>query len=222
MKVMRHGKLFFDVTIDGKEVKQDEQSIYRFYSMTKVVASVAVLIAVERGRMALDDPVEKYIPEFRGCQVYAGGSVAAGDLRTEPASTMPTVRQCLTHTAGLGYGGLFAAFGLVDEVDKAYKQAGCGVDMLAGGMCKFESLEKLAATLAGCPLRHQPGTKFDYAMGHIIAGRCTEVALGATLTEIMQHEIFDPLEMNGAGWGVHESDPRVLPMYRYGETLLLA
>ena len=68
---------------------------------------------------------------------------------------------------------------------------------------------------AAQPLRHQPGTQFDYAMGHILAGRCIEVAMGSTLTEIMQDEIFGPLGMDAAGWGVYEADARVLPMYRY-------
>ena len=78
-------------------------------------------------------------------------------------------------------------------------------------------MEELAKAMVKCPLRHQPGTQYDYGMGHIIAGRCCEVAFGKSLTEIFQTEVFDPLEMTTAGWGVHESNPNVLPMYRYNQ-----
>lgn len=240
LKVMRHGLLVHDVTVNSGLGTQTEDSIYRYYSMTKIVTSVATLLAVERGLMRLDDPVEKYIPEAANAHVVVQGTAAAGTLQTEPAESMFTVRQCLTHTAGLGYGGLSTAgFGMMnDEVDEAYLAAGCGADMLAGGMTKFSSLAELAAVLAAQPLRHHPGQKFDYAMGHvslmtasssceslagsfatgaqILAGRCTEVAMGGdrTLTEIIQQEIFDTLGMEEAGWGVHETDSRVLPIYR--------
>lgn len=224
LKVLRYGKLVHDITVNSSLGEQTEESIYRYYSMTKIVTSVAVLICVERGLLALDDPVEKYVPEMAGARVVVGGSAASGDLQTESAS-MPTVRQCLTHTAGLGYGGLRGktpqtsglGFGWDnDEVDEACIAAGCGADMLGGGMAEWGSLAELAATLAAQPLRHHPGTRYDYGMGHILAGRCIEVAMGRTLTEVMQSEIFDPLDMTDAGWGVHDADPRVLPMYRYG------
>ena len=215
LKVLRHGRLVHDVTVNSELGTQTEDSIYRYYSMTKIVASVTALLAVERGFMRLDDPIEKYIPEAANARVVVCGSAATEDPVTEPAASMATVRQCLTHTAGLGYGGLNDELEN-DAVDEAYLAAGCGADMLAGGMTKFESLAELAATLAAQPLRHHPGEKYDYAMGHILAGRCTEVAMGGdrTLTEIIQEEIFDPLEMTTAGWGVYETDPRVLPMYR--------
>ena len=169
LKVMRHGQLIHDVTVNSRLGTQTEDSIYRYYSMTKIVASVATLLAVERGLMRLDDPVEKYIPEAANARVVVQGSAAGGTMETEPAASMHTVRQCLTHTAGLGYGGLSTAgFGMMnDEVDEAYLAAGCGADMLAGGMTRFESLAELAAVLAAQPLRHHPGQKFDYAMGHV-------------------------------------------------------
>jgi CubicO group peptidase (beta-lactamase class C family) len=176
VKVMRHGRLVADVTVNSALGTQTEDSIYRYYSMTKVVASVVCMIAVERGLMRLDDPIEKYIPEFRDVGVYKSGTVEAGDVETEPPAAMPTVRMCLQHTAGFGYGGLFGAFGMVDEVCKSYIKAGCGIDMLGDEMFKrFPTLEDLARTMAKMPLRHQPGTMFDYGMGHIISGRCCEV-----------------------------------------------
>ena len=220
MKVLRHGQIVYDVTVNSELGTQTEDSIYRYYSMTKIVASVTCLLAVERGLMRLDDPVEKYIPEMKDAVVVVGGSAANGDLQTVPAASMPTIRQCLTHTAGMGYGGLSTAgFSIAnDEVDRAYLSAGCGADMLDGSMTRWESLEELAATLAAQPLRHHPGTLYDYAMGHILAGRCVEVAMGGqrTLTQIIKDEIFEPLEMHRAGWGAHQdTDSRVLPMYRY-------
>ena len=177
IKVMRHSKLVADVTVNSDLGSQTEESIYRFYSMTKIVASVVCMIAVERGLMRLDDPIEKYIPEFRGVGVYKSGTVEANDLETEPPASMPTIRQCLQHTAGFGYGGLFGAFGMIDEVCKSYIKAGCDIGMLGDDMFKrFPTLEDLAKTMATVPLRHHPGTTYDYGMGHIISGRCCEVA----------------------------------------------
>ena len=133
-KVMRHGQLVYDSTVNSALGTQTEDSIYRFYSMTKIIASAVCMIGVERGLMRLDDPIEKYIPEFATTGVYKSGTVEGGDLETEPATTMATIRQCLTHTAGFGYGGLFGAFGMSDEVCKAYIKEGCGADMLDGSM----------------------------------------------------------------------------------------
>jgi hypothetical protein len=133
-KVMRHGQLVYDSTVNSALGTQTEDSIYRFYSMTKIIASAVCMIGVERGLMRLDDPIEKYIPEFASTGVYKSGTVEGGDLETEPAATMATIRQCLTHTAGFGYGGLFGAFGLSDEVCNAYIKEGCGADMLNGSM----------------------------------------------------------------------------------------
>eukprot|EP01052_Picozoa_sp_SAG31_P022155 SAG31_NODE_1749_length_7358_cov_6.713872_5_plen_185_part_00 len=108
--------------------------------------------------------------------VYKSGTVDGGDLETEPPATMPTIRHCLTHTAGFGYGGLFAPFGMVDEVCKSYTKAGIDIGMLGDEMFKrHPTLEHMARTFATVPLRHHPGTTFDYGMGHIISGRCCEV-----------------------------------------------
>ena len=170
---------------------------------TKILATVATLLAVERGLLRLDDPVEMYIPEFADMEVYVSGTVAADDIATEPAASPPTVRQCLMHTAGLAYGGLFSGNGLVDEVDRIYSANELDVfELTQGGLMAtaFGSLEAIAARVGSLPLRHQPGTLWDYALGHQIAGRCAEVAMGRTLTSIIQTEIFDPLGMKDAAW----------------------
>ena len=73
LKVLRYGKLVHDITVNSSLGEQTEESIYRYYSMTKIVTSVAVLICVERGLLALDDPVEKYVPEMAGARVVVGG-----------------------------------------------------------------------------------------------------------------------------------------------------
>ena len=114
----------FDETVNGPLGTITEDSKYRYYSQvhsnslsslllfphspltrkqTKILATVATLLAVERGLLRLDDPVEMYIPEFADMEVYVSGTVAADDIVTEPAASPPTVRQCLMHTAGLAY-----------------------------------------------------------------------------------------------------------------------
>ncbi len=219
LKIAKAGKLVYDQTFNGPLGTITEDSLYRYYSQTKIIATVTTLLAAERGLLRLDDPVEMYIPEFENPQRYVSGTVAANDILTEDADLLPTIRQCLMHTAGLAYGGLFADNGIVDEVDKIYMANDLGVEDLIheGGLATvFGSLEKVAARIGTMPLRHHPGTLWDYANGHIVAVRCAEVAMGRVATEIIQTEIFDPLGMQTAGWGVKASDPNLLPMFEYG------
>ena len=91
----------------------------------------------------------------------------------------------------------------MDEVDRIYSANELDVfELTQGGLMAtaFGSLEAIAARVGSLPLRHQPGTLWDYALGHQIAGRCAEVAMGRTLTSIIQTEIFDPLGMKDAAW----------------------
>jgi CubicO group peptidase (beta-lactamase class C family) len=219
LKIAKAGKLVYDQTINGPLGTITEDSLYRYYSQTKIIATVTTLLAAERGLLRLDDPVEMYIPEFANPQRYVSGTIEGDDIVTEDAESLPTIRQCLMHTAGLAYGGLFAANGIVDEVDKLYVANDLGVEDLIheGGLATvFGSLEKVAARIGTMPLRHHPGHLWDYANGHIVAVRCAEVVMGRTATEIMQTEIFDPLGMANHKWGVDKSDPNLLPMFEYG------
>ena len=218
LKIAKAGKLVYDETFNGRLGTITEQSYYRYYSQTKIIATVATLLAVERGLLRLDDPCEMYIPQFANAQRYVSGTAEGGDIKTEDAASPPTIRQCLMHTAGLAYGGLFAGNGIVDEVDRIYIANNLGVQELIheGGLATmFGSLESIAARIGEMPLRHHPGHLWDYANGHIVAVRCAEVAMQRKATEFVQTEIFTPLGMTTAGWGVSKDHPDLLPMYEY-------
>jgi CubicO group peptidase (beta-lactamase class C family) len=217
LKIQKAGKLVYDETFSGPLGTVTEDTIFRYYSQTKILTTAVVMLAAERGLLRLDDPVEMYIPEFADMTVYVGGSVEDDTVETVLAATPPTVRQCVMHTAGFGYGGLSAPL-LEDEVDRIYAANNLSIMKLIAGSAgkRYGTLEKLAAKIGTVPLRHQPGTQWDYALGHIVAGRCVEVAMGRTLTEIMQTEVFDPLGMATAAWGVKANDPTLLPEFGYG------
>lgn len=154
----------------GKPVAAD--TIWRWYSMTKPVTGVALLTLYERGLFQLDDPIHRFIPEWRDMTVRdgAGGTV--------PADRPPTVRDVLTHTSGVGYG--------VDNAD---------LDLAARGWLGEQTLETLGAAIGGWPLRFQPGTKWLYSFGMDIGARLVEVLSGLPFDEYLRTELFEPLGM---------------------------
>ena len=159
----------------GDPLEPDD--IFRIYSMTKPLTSVAVMILVEEGAVALDDPVSKFIPAFADATVLADG----GD-RVAPARPM-TVEHLLTHTSGLTYG----FFG-DSPVDRIYNQSGF--------FTQAEGLEDFAQRVAGLPLLASPGDRWNYSVSTDILGRVVEVASGQSFDAFLRARILDPLEMN--------------------------
>src|SRR5262245_20597091 len=126
----------------GKAMKPD--AIVRIYSMTKPITTVAGMILVEEGKIGLDDPVSKYLPEFKGLRVLAGKEKSD---ETEAAKREPTIRDLMRHTAGLTYGSFGNA-----AVDQLYKKAGI---LSTPG----DSLQDMIVKLGKLPLAFQPGTR---------------------------------------------------------------
>jgi len=174
-------------------------AIFRIYSMTKPVTTVALLTLYEQGLVHLDDPVAEYIPVFADTPVFVG--VAPGDaLRLEPQATPMTVRQLLTHTSGLSYGRSD-----IPALAKAYE----GLDWRG-----LDSLKKAVTAFAGKPLLYQPGTQWSYSFAIDVAGYLVELISGKTLDVFMLETLFEPLGMVDTGFSVPESDwPRVAPLY---------
>jgi len=169
----------------GRPMERD--TIMRIYSMTKPITSVAILMLMEDGQLALDDPIAKYLPEMKGVQVFVRAS--GTNLITEPAQREPTVRDLLRHTAGLSYG--FFSDG---PVDQAYRRA----DLLA----LDNTLTNLIGKLGGLPLQYQPGTVWNYSIATDVLGRIVEVVSGKSLDVFLAERIFQPLDMRDTGFSV--------------------
>lgn len=165
-------------------------TLWRIYSMSKPITSVAALILWERGQLELTDPVSRYIPSFAGQRVYRGGS--AQNPGTDAALTPVTVHQLLTHTAGLTYG-----FHHAHPVDEMYRARGYEFGAPAG-----VDLATAASTFGEFPLVFQPGTEWNYSVATDVLGRVVEVASGMRLDEFLRTEILDPLGMTETGFQV--------------------
>ncbi|MBC7703564.1 MAG: beta-lactamase family protein [Rhodoferax sp.] len=168
-------------------------SIFRIYSMTKPMASVAAMILVEDGRLQLSDPVAKHLPAFKDLKAYT----ATG---TEPARPM-TVQDLLRHTSGLGYGEISdnAAFKAALTQAGLYKPG--NIDFDARDMSPAEQVSRLAAV----PLLRQPGTAWEYSLSTDVLGRVIEAASGQRLGDFMADRIFKPLGMKDTAFHVPEA-----------------
>ncbi|MBA2624429.1 MAG: beta-lactamase family protein [Acidimicrobiia bacterium] len=167
-------------------------TLFRIYSMTKPITSVAAMLLYEEGGFELKDPVHRFIPSFGDVRVYRSGS--ALNPVTEPASEPVRIWHLLTHTAGLTYG-----FHHAHPTDAMYRRAGFewgtppGVDL--AGCCD---------AWAGLPLVHQPGREWNYSVATDVLGRVVEVASGQPLDRFLAERIFEPLGMDETSFWVDE------------------
>ena len=193
--IARKGKIVhFEPTgvlnLDTGEPMQND-SLFRIYSMTKPITSVAAMLLFEQGKFQLDDPIAQYLPEFSSVKVLVDGNLVNPDHA-------PTIRELLSHTAGLTY-GIFSN----TEVDKLYREALWGdramLDLTKyrgdGMERRVKDLDELSKTIASIPLLYQPGSQWVYSISVDILGRLIEVISGQSLDQFLQQEIFDPLEM---------------------------
>ena len=165
-------------------------AIFRIYSMTKPVVSVAVMMLMEQGKLLLSDPVQRFLPE------YAGQKVAVereGRIELEDVSRPATVQDLLRHTAGLTYEFLGAA-----EVQRQYAKLRMG--------SRERSNAEFSHTLGGLPLMYQPGSVWAYSRATDVLGRLVEVVSGQTLGDYLRDSIFTPLGMLETGFSVSEAE----------------
>ena len=168
----------------------DTDAIFRIYSMTKPLVSVAILMLMEQGRLFLSDPVTRFLPEFAGQQV----SVEAGGVATlEPALRVPTVQDLLRHTAGLTYEFLGAS-----AVQRAYARERIGT--------RERSNRDFSQALAPIPLAWQPGTVWEYSRATDVLGCVIEVVTGLTLGAALQQMVLGPLGMVDTAFAVPPND----------------
>ena len=171
----------------GNPINAD--TIFRIYSMTKPITSVAAMMLFEKAKLRLDDPLEKYIPEFADVEVWVKGTI--DDYETRKPYRSIQIRDLLTHTSGLTYGFL-----MQHEVDAMYRR-----EKIAR---PDESLEEMCKRLAKLPLLFSPGTRWNYSHSTDVLGRVVEVASGQTLDAFFREKIFEPLGMEDTDFFVPE------------------
>ncbi|HLH45836.1 MAG TPA: serine hydrolase domain-containing protein [Acidimicrobiales bacterium] len=167
-------------------------TLWRLYSMTKPVTSVAAMMLWEEGAFHLLDPVARWIPSFAAPRVYLGGPAAAPVTR--PASEPLRVWHLLTHTAGLTYG-----FHHVHPVDELYRLAG-----FEWGWPPGADLAACVDAWAGLPLLFEPGSEWAYSVATDVLGRLVEVVSGVPLDQFFRERIFEPLGMRDTAFWVEE------------------
>jgi CubicO group peptidase (beta-lactamase class C family) len=160
-----------------------EDGIFRIYSMTKPITSVAFLMLLEEGKVALDDPVHRFIPGFEGLRVFAGGDLANGFV-TAPAARPMKVVDLMRHTSGLTYGFLDRT-----NLDAAYTKLGVAEFYTEGGLpAMIAQLEKL-------PLEFSPGEAWNYSVSTDVLGYLVEKISGETFADFVRRRILAPLGM---------------------------
>ncbi|HVL83805.1 MAG TPA: serine hydrolase domain-containing protein [Pseudonocardia sp.] len=196
--VARHGRVVHlshrglaDVEA-GRPVADD--TIWRVYSMTKPITSVAAMMLVEQGGLELTDPVSRYLPAFADARVYRAGS--ALNPATVPAVEPIRIWHLLTHTAGLTYG-----FHHAHAVDAMYRAEGHELGVPAG-----TDLAAACDTWAGLPLLFQPGAEWNYSVATDVLGRVVEVVSGRPLDAYLAEHVLGPLQMRDTAFSVGPDD----------------
>lgn len=185
-----------------KRLPMERDTICRVYSMSKIVTCVATLMLMEEGRLSLDDPITKYLPELKDLKVWAGGTAESPKL--EPLKRPITVKHLLTHTSGLVYD--FSAGN--PEMVKLWRDA----DLWTG-----PGLSNFVAKLARLPLAHQPGDAWTYGVNQDVQGAIIERVSGKTFGAFLEEKIFRPLGMKDTGFDVpSEKMNRLAKTYKHG------
>lgn len=170
----------------GKAMKRDD--IFRIASQSKAITSTAVMMLWEEGKFQLDDPISKYIPEFKNPKVLKSFRYSDTTYTIVPAKSEITIRHLLTHTSGLGYGAIDGN----EQMKMIYQKAGT-VDLFTTEEVTIKEIVKKLATL---PLHHNPGEKYTYSVGIDVLGYFIEVISGMPFDQFLRTRIFDPLGMN--------------------------
>lgn len=190
--VARHGKIVYHQAFgmadnqSGRPLKTDD--IFRIASQTKAITATAVMILWEEGNFRLDDPVSKYIPEFKNPQVLSSFQYSDTSYTTIAANGEITIRHLLTHTSGIGYGQIDGD----ERFTMIYEKAG----IIDAFTTKNVSIEENIKKLAKLPLHHNPGEKYTYCLGLDVLGYFVEVLSGMPFDVFLEKRLFDPLGMS--------------------------
>lgn len=188
--VVLRGPDVLDVFTVGFQNREQEvplalDSIYRIFSNTKIVTSVAAMMLWEESAFSLDDPLSEYIPEFSDLRVLVPDAQGLGDVVA--AERPATIRELMSHTAGFSY-GIFGE----SLVDQAYLEKGI--------TAPDRFLEEMVSRLGELPLAYQPGSRWQYSVSTDVLGRLIEIVSGRTFDAFLKERIFEPLGMLDTGF----------------------
>lgn len=186
----RHGKVVSFNTYGQQDVERNtamkNDSIFRIFSMTKPITSVAMMILYEEGKWLPNDPIEKYIPEFKNLMVYVGEN-KDGSLILEKPKHAPTMGELMTHTAGFGLGFLDS------PVNNLYRKA---------DLFNSPDFKEFINRVVKLPLDYQPGTQWEYSISSDIQGYLVERLSGVPFAQFIDERIFQPLDMKDTSFAV--------------------
>jgi len=188
--VAQHGKVVHNKAFGWRNIENktplENNDYFRMASQTKAITVVALLTLFEEGKILLDDPIKKYIPEFSSPQVITSFNKLDSSYSSRPATKDITIRHLLTHTSGISYGS--------NDVRKIYDKMGIPISALY--TLENKKLGDIIKILAKCPLEHDPGEKFSYGMSIDVLGYLIEVVSGKPIDQYFKERIFDPLGMH--------------------------
>ncbi|WP_186577228.1 serine hydrolase domain-containing protein [Aquibacillus kalidii] len=213
LNVMRDGEKLFEDYIGYSDIETKtpitDESIFRIYSMTKVVTCTAALMLYERGLFLLNDPVENYLPEYKNIQVNRTNE--HGEVYAFPSTRPIRIKDLFTMTSGLPYPG---------NGDETEQQ----ISSLMGTLMedKRVTIRDLSKALTSIPLAFDPGTQWRYGLSHDVLGVLIEVVSGKTFGDFLKENIFDPLEMKDTFFKIpEEKKHRLVSLYNRSEDGIL-
>ncbi len=193
--ITRRGQLVHSESVGMRDLETgqpiEEDTIFRIYSMSKLITSVAVMMLSEESDFLLTDPIATYLPEFKDIQVSEKS--AEGEMQLVPPVRPVTIHDLLTHTSGLSYGW--------DPEDAADRALSAQIEPL-WGQSGPHALRDFVQGIAAVPLHHQPGQIFHYSVAIDVLGRLVEVVSGMSFGDFLQRRIFEPLKMPDTSFSV--------------------
>jgi len=191
------------IATDANAAPAGPDSLWRVYSMTKPITAMAAMILIEEGKMKLDEPVSDFLPAFKTMRVQLNENT----VDSRPAVRPITIRNLLTHTAGLGYNIITKGPLLQLYMDKGLTPGQVNAAMeVDARKTRPASLQEFANRVATVPLIADPGTKWSYSIGLDLMGAVIEKASGMRFEAFVQQRIFDPLKMKSSYWSVPASE----------------
>jgi len=189
--VVRNGKIIYHKAhgysdaLNNTPMKIDD--IFRIASMSKAITSTAVMMLYEEGKFSLDDPVSRWMPEFKNPQLLDSFNPLDSSFTTKPAKSEITIRQLLTHTSGIGYGAIDGD----ERFRKIYAKAGIKELYTTAPISTQTNIKKLGSL----PLHHDPGARFTYSMGLDVIGYFIEIISGESFSDYLSNHLFKPMGM---------------------------
>jgi CubicO group peptidase (beta-lactamase class C family) len=192
--VARRGELCYLDTVGERDMERGTamtaDTIFRIYSMSKPVTSVALMTLYEKGLFSLSDPIHRYIPSWENLGVRKGGAYPV--FQTVPCDRPMTIRDLLMHTSGLTYDFMHST-----NIDHAYRELG------VGRPSEGYTLEDMIAQLAVLPLEFSPGENWNYSLSTDVLGYLIEVLSGQSLPDYLEQALFAPLGMTDTSFNIH-------------------